>query len=105
MLEQQERNGILIHYLSEGQQEVCLQKDAGMVMSDRRQNTQMLLKLDEVLRLGRWLASRSLFFASQVRAVVSSRSMKEKTLQLNCLLRTLNQQFLDNFQALYLLKY
>ena len=42
VLEQQERNGILIHYLSEGQQEVCLQKDTGMVMRDRRQNTQML---------------------------------------------------------------
>ena len=42
VLEQQARNGILIHYLSEGQQEVCLQKDAGMVMRDRRQNTQML---------------------------------------------------------------
>ena len=42
VLEQQERSGILIHHLPEGQQEVCLQKDVGMVMRDRRQNTQML---------------------------------------------------------------
>ena len=42
VLEQQERTGILIHHLPEGQQEVCLQKDVGMVMRDRRQNTQML---------------------------------------------------------------
>ena len=39
VLEQQERTGILIHHLPEGQQEVCLQKDVEMVMRDRRQNT------------------------------------------------------------------